>query len=217
MNKIILALSVLLYFASCSSNSSTETETENQDSTLVEEQGISGEYSIDLANSYATWGGAHVIGSSHNGQIQLNEGSFTIENGLITSGEIILNLSTISAEDMTGKTEDSIKLTNHLKNPDFFNIDTFPFASFEVTGSKIEGENMILSGNLTIKEISKPISISTKVDASETTFTAMGEAEVNRTDWGLIFHSKDFFKDLAADRVIKDEMKVGFNITAKPQ
>lgn len=216
MKKIILALSVIAYFASCSSNTDSTNESENQDSTAVE-TGVSGSYNIDLSSSYVNWEGAHLVGSVHNGQVKINEGSFEVENGQVTSGEIIINLATISALDLTGKPEDSTKLTKHLKNPDFFHIDSFPFASYEITGSTNEGNNTIISGNLTIKGVSKPVSFNSQVSADANGFKATGETEIDRTEWGLTFGSKNYFENLAADKVVKDKIKIGFNISANPK
>ena len=82
----------------------------------------------------------------------------------------------------------------HLKNADFFEADQHPEMVFESTRiEKVDGENFRLSGNLTLKKITRPVQLN--VEYSGTTkdpwggeragFTVSGK--IKRSDWGISF------------------------------
>lgn len=49
---------------------------------------------------------------------------------------------------------------NHLKGPDYFNVEKFPKLTFKSTGIKSAGKNKYkLTGNLTIHGITKPVTL----------------------------------------------------------
>ncbi|HEX7782726.1 MAG TPA: YceI family protein [Sphingobium sp.] len=49
------------------------------------------------------------------------------------------------------------KLDEHLMKPDFFDSAKFPTATFVSTGVKVDGKTADISGNLTIKGVTKPV------------------------------------------------------------
>jgi len=49
------------------------------------------------------------------------------------------------------------KLDEHLMTPDFFDSAKFPTATFVSTGVKVDGKSADISGNLTIKGVTKPV------------------------------------------------------------
>ena len=54
------------------------------------------------------------------------------------------------------------KLEGHLKSGDFFEVEEFPTASYEITKvtENTAGDyNTLLEGNLTIKGITKPVTV----------------------------------------------------------
>ncbi|GAB6282175.1 MAG: YceI family protein [Ignavibacterium sp.] len=97
---------------------------------------------------------------SHMG-ISLVEGEFNEFNGTITSSKE--DFSDAQAE-LTIKTAsvntDVPNRDNHLRSPDFFDAQKYPEIKF--SSNKIErtfGNNYIISGNLTMHGVTKPISL----------------------------------------------------------
>lgn len=81
---------------------------------------------------------------------------------------------------------------NHLKSADFFDADTFKEITFEGTSfNKLDDENYELNGNLTMKGISKEITLDVEFGGFVTDpygqekagFSVTGK--FNRKDWGL--------------------------------
>jgi polyisoprenoid-binding protein YceI len=83
----------------------------------------------------------------------------------------------------------------HLKSGDFFNAEEFPSISFESTSLKKEGSDYKLSGNLTIKDVTKPVTLDVEFGGTaqdpwgntKAGFSLSGK--INRTDFGLTYNA----------------------------
>lgn len=47
----------------------------------------------------------------------------------------------------------------HLKSDDFFNAESYPTLKFESTGVKLDDEDLIIEGNMTIRDVTKPVTL----------------------------------------------------------
>ena len=83
---------------------------------------------------------------------------------------------------------------NHLKSPDFFDTENYPNIIFESTKIEKLGEDYIVSGDLTIKNATLPITLKgayngNDVDAyGQTKYGFELEGKISRKDWGLTFN-----------------------------
>jgi polyisoprenoid-binding protein YceI len=83
----------------------------------------------------------------------------------------------------------------HLVSPDFFDAEKFPTISFESTSFTKDGDDYKLVGNLTIKDVTKVVTLNaefggTAVDPWGNTkagFTLTGK--IKRGDWGLTYNA----------------------------
>ncbi len=79
----------------------------------------------------------------------------------------------------------------HLRSPDFLDVESFPTISFKSTSVERDGSKYNLAGDLTIKGVTKPITLEmdylgTTVDPwgnEKAAFTAQGTFD--RENWGL--------------------------------
>jgi len=147
-------------------------------------------YAVDTAASQVVWKGTKVTGS-HEGVIAIKEGSISVDNNVITGGSFILNMNTISATDLSGEYKE--KLDGHLKAEDFFAVATYPEASFTIT-NVAEGataNDIIVSGNLTIKDKTKNITFDAKIEeVSATAVKINADFNILREDWGITYEGK---------------------------
>ncbi|HKK81215.1 MAG TPA: YceI family protein, partial [Prolixibacteraceae bacterium] len=74
-------------------------------------------FTVDTDKSTLEWTGKKVTGQ-HNGYIDLTEGSFILKNNRITNGMFVIDMTSITNEDLDGNMKD--KLVGHLKSDDFF-------------------------------------------------------------------------------------------------
>jgi polyisoprenoid-binding protein YceI len=161
-------------------------------------------FTVDASKSTLNWKAEKITGF-HEGTMNLKSGTLKIENGKITSGSFVINMSTIADTDLTDA-EYNAKLTGHLKSPDFFDVAKFPEALFTITKPVDVSKSVTeVHGNLTIKGISKPLTFKTviKKDGNSYVFNA-NSIVVDRTVYNIKYGSGTFFSDLG-DKVIYDE------------
>ncbi len=180
-----------------------EANTSDAEAAVVAES-TSAKYVTNTAESTIEWKGFKPTGT-HNGAITIDSGVLTTNDGAIHSGTFLINMNSIT------EVENNERLIGHLKSADFFDVEKFPSAAFEITG--LDGN--MLSGNLTIKgtknNISFPVTISTEGDnmvLSSEAFT------IDRSKWNVKYGSKSFFDDLG-DKFINDDIELKINIKAK--
>lgn len=83
----------------------------------------------------------------------------------------------------------------HLASGDFFNAEEFPSISFTSTSFKKDGEDYKLTGDLTIKEVTKSVTLNVEFGGTaqdpwgntKAGFTLNGK--INRTDFGLTYNA----------------------------
>lgn len=177
-------------------------------------------FTIDTTTSVIEWTGAKPAGK-HTGTLMFSSGKFDLKDNKIAAGEAIINMNTITVTDLTG--DDKMYLEGHLKgttedkekNDHFFNVVAHPTAKFEVTALQEKDGKSILEGNLTIKGITKSVSVPVNVTVLEDVLTIQSqEFSINRIQWNINYSSKSVFDDLK-DKFINDEIALTLKITAK--
>jgi len=206
-----------LAFAACQSAPNADKAEATDAKTVTTVTGNT--YKADLAQSRLEWVGTKPVGK-HHGTIALKEGSLMVDNNMLTGGKFIADMTTLKADDQdsTG----NAKLGGHLMSPDFFDTAKFPTADFEVTSVKAgvdtAGGNKILmtdathtiTGNLTLKGVTKSISFPAKVVITDPTVTADANFNIDRTQWGLVYGND---KGLG-DKFIHPEVNLTLHIVA---
>ncbi|MFV0247539.1 MAG: YceI family protein [Tenacibaculum sp.] len=213
MKKIILAI-VLMSLAIVSCKKAKNKVEAGEEITEVKEiENVINSFKVNVEESSLTWKGSKPTGS-HNGVVSLESGVFDIEDKLVKAGEFAIDMSTISCTDLeAGKGKE--KLETHLKSADFFDVEKFPSAKFAVTNSEAKEGKIHLTGNLTIKDITKSITIAaTLVEDSVFTTLKSDVFSIDRTDFGVTYNSKKFDAALK-DKFINDFMEMSFEIKAK--
>lgn len=172
-------------------------------------------FEIDTKASKVYWTGKKVTGE-HTGYLSIGNGEVMVENGKVAGANVNMDLNTIVCTDLTDE-EWNQKLVGHLKSDDFFSVEKYPYAKFEITSLKPQsnGEHTV-KGNLTMKGQSHEISFPAKVSNSNGTITANGTATLDRTKWNIQYGSGKFFKGLG-DKMIYDEFEITFDIKASSE
>ena len=146
---------------------------------------------IDKEKSVVQWLGKKVSGQ-HNGTLNIKSGTVSLDGEQIVGGSFVLDMNTIANEDIESP-KWKAKLEEHLKSNDFFNIAKFPEGTFEITKSE-PGEqpsDVLLTGKLTVKGLTFPITFPAKVTKTGKPFGVMiledftGSSEIML--WGETF------------------------------
>lgn len=169
------------------------------------------QYKFDSKTSRINWKGTKVTGE-HVGHVKISEGAISLQNGVLKGGEIKINMSSMVTTDLSG--EWKVKLEDHLKSSDFFDVANHKTASFKVVkvGKKSEGLFSV-TGDLTIKGKTKQVTTDLKVKEKNKKISVEGELVFDRTDFNIRYGSGKFFESLG-DKMIHDKVTLVLNLTA---
>lgn len=209
------SLALGLFLFSCGGEA-TEESTSTEDSSMNEEmteEGPSGSYTLSQDESMLAWegnmlkvGGVSLYG--HNGTIDFQKGMMSLENGKIVEGTFVVDMSTITPTDDSYNPEEGNtpeKLVGHLSSPDFFAIDSFPTATFQVTGME-DGKIM---GDMTIRGVTHAETIeNVNMENMDGTVKATGSMTLDRQKYNVAWENS------AEDKVLSDDLDLEFTIVA---
>lgn len=218
--KFLLALCSVVVLAACGNAPAGEkVEAEEAVETTTEASSTAISYNVDTEASQVHWIGSKPTGDQHTGLIKLNTGELLVENGTITGGTFELNMNSIAVLDEMGD-KMKAKLEGHLKTGDFFEVEKFPTGKFEIASvAALEGNEEAthsITGNLTMKDITKSVTIPVKIEMSESGLMATSPSFViNRTEWDVMYNSGVI--GTVKDKLINDDVALQLSLSASPQ
>ncbi|MFT5257064.1 MAG: polyisoprenoid-binding protein YceI [Arenicella sp.] len=209
MKKIILSLVLVAsVLTGCKSEKKDKVTTADAVKVAV----ITDLNNVDVASSVITWKGTKPTGA-HDGTIMLQEGSLNLEAGKLTGGTFVIEMSSIKNLDLDA--ESAAKIVGHLSSPDFFDVATYATSKFVIT-SVVEAEGKLaVTGNLTVKDISKSITIPAMLSTKGNVTTFKSEKfNIDRAEFNVKYASKTFFDNLK-DKFIDDAIELSFTVNTK--
>lgn len=215
MKKKLFSLVIPAFFALAAVVSCKKEKPLTSDSNEVATTKDGTQYVVDTLNSRVEWKGYKIFKSentSHFGTIKFESGDVTVKEGKLESGKFVADMASLTSEDLKNDTKNLNKLNGHLKSGDFFEVEKFPTASYEITKvtPSSEGDyNTLLDGNLTIKGITKPVQFKANVSVKEGLVNIATEPkDIMREEFGVKFQAP------AENGVIKDEVTLQINVKA---
>lgn len=167
---------------------------------------------VSKTESTVTWKASKVTGE-HWGYVPISDAKLDYSNGKITGGSFEMDMTNLTVEDLTDPKSKG-NLTNHLKSDDFFSVEKFNKSTFKITSVKSSSAtDYTITGDLTIKGITKPVSFPAKVAVAGSKMTATGTIKFDRTHYDIKFRSGNFFEDLG-DKMIYDEVNLDVKLVA---
>lgn len=207
---LCLVLIIAPLFFSCSEPVKKENKKEVPASPVPLHTGSGKSIAIDTNESVVTWKGFNSFGP-HTGYVSISKGELMMENGQLIGGIVEVNMNTIEDE----KHESDNGLIEHLKNPDFFDVQKFPVSTISITKVEtVSKEDIKVTANLSIKGITNPVSFPAKMEVKGGIIKANGSLLIDRTNWGIRYKSGKFF-DILADKTISDNIEFNITIVAK--
>lgn len=165
------------------------------------------------------WTGRKVTGE-HTGGLTISSGNLRMDGGRLSGAEIVVDMRSITCTDVSNPSSNA-KLVAHLNSPDFFDTEKFPEALFRTTsvdpipGAGAGKPNHRITGDLTIKGITHPITFDALVFESEGSTRAAANLTFDRAKYDVRYRSGSFFEGLG-DRLIEDNVDLTFDLRAKP-
>ena len=171
---------------------------------------ISGDYTLDVSHSRLGFVARHAMVTKVRGQFGAFTGTAIINEATPADSKVDLSIDVTTVE--TG----SADRDGHLVSPDFFDTATYPNITFVSTDVKRDGNDWVVTGDLTIKDVTKPVTIDfEQTGSAQDPFGNVrvgfeGETTINRKDWGLTWNAA-----LETGGVlVSEKIKLEFDISA---
>ena len=159
---------------------------------------------VNVETSVIIWTGYKVTGQ-HEGNIKLKEGVLLFENEILTGGNFIIDMTTINSTDLQGGAKN--RLDGHLKDEDFFDVDSFKTAAMKFKDVKPNGSSYLVKADLTIKGITKEISFNMAVSEN----SARTNLKIDRTKFNITYKSASL-SNVLKDKAIYDEFDLNIKL-----
>ena len=175
-------------------------------------------YRVVPSESVVKWQGSKVTGQNHHGKIMMKEGEVKVTNNRITGGMIMIDMTSLSNEDLDEDNGKS-KLEGHLKSDEFFGVEQYPTAAFtviDVKDSSVDGGNAYVTGNLKIRDQERSISFPATTTVSDDEARVKAEVTFDRTKFNVVYGNENI-ADLARENMISNNITLDLDLVAKRQ
>ncbi|MFE9797218.1 YceI family protein [Streptomyces goshikiensis] len=175
---------------------------------------LTGDYVIDPSHSSVGFTVRHAMVTNVRGSFADHEGTLHLDGSDPSRSTASIDVRITSVD--TGIADRDA----HLRGGDFFDAEAFPLMSFRSTrADQLGGDTYRITGDLTIKGVTRPLSIDLEFNGSATDVYGNervgfeGTAEILRSDWGLTWNAA-----LETGGVmVSDKVKLTFDISAIKQ
>ena len=150
---------------------------------------LTGTWNLDPAHSTISFVVRHAM-------VSKVRGTFNTWNSTITVADNVEESSATATVDVASVDTRNEDRDNHLRSGDFFNVETYPEATFTSTAVNVDAEgNGTVTGDLTIKDVTKPVTfdVSTfgveEAPGGETRWGFEATTTLDRTEFGIDFNA----------------------------
>lgn len=164
-------------------------------------------WALDPTHSEVNFKVKHLVISSVTGTFKSFEGGFETDHEDFSNADIDFSLD-VNSIDTNQEQRDA-----HLKSADFFDQEKYPKISFKSTSFTKSGDDYELTGNLNVKDVTKPIKLKVEYGGTATDFYGNEKAgfeitgKISRKEYGLTW---DAVTEAGAI-VVGDDIKLNIN------
>jgi polyisoprenoid-binding protein YceI len=150
---------------------------------------LTGTWEIDANHSTVGFAVKHAMVSTTRGHFGGFKGGATIDaaNPETSTAWLEIDATTV----VTGNEQRD----GHLRSADFWDTENHPVITYKSTSAKLDGDNLVTSGDLTIRGVSHPVDVEwefngTATDPYGTTKAGFdGTATIKRSDWNISWNA----------------------------
>ncbi|MFH9396415.1 YceI family protein [Streptomyces sp. NPDC017556] len=172
---------------------------------------LTGTYTIDPSHSSIGFTVRHAMVTNVRGSFGEHEGTLVVDGTDPANSAASIDVKIASIDTSIADRD------GHLVSGDFFDAEKFPLMTFRSTkAEQLGGEAYRITGDLTIKDVTRPLSIDLEFNGSATDVYGNervgfeGSADILRSDWGLTWNAA-----LETGGVmVSDKVKLTFDISA---
>jgi polyisoprenoid-binding protein YceI len=150
---------------------------------------LAGTWQIDPVHSTVGFAAKHAMVATTRGRFETYTGGATIDAANPANSSLWVDIDAASVS--TG----SEQRDGHLRSADFFNADAHPHISFKSTAVKVDGDDIVTAGDLTVAGTTHPVEVRWEFGGlsqdpfGNTRAGFEGTATLNRKDWGLVWNA----------------------------
>jgi polyisoprenoid-binding protein YceI len=167
-------------------------------------------YQIDTSHSVAAFSVKHLMVSNVRGELGAVTGTVVYDKDDVTKStvEASIDVKAINTRDE--------KRDGHLKSPDFFDVAKYPTITFKSTKVEKAGDKLKVTGDLTMRGVTKPVTLDVEVPGAEVGMKAWGVLKTG-TGATTVLNRKEFGVSWSAladngGAVVGDEVKVNLEL-----
>ena len=122
-------------------------------------------------------------------------GRFESFDGTVVVGEQLEDSTATISIDVASVNTNQAQRDEHLRASDFFKVDEFPKITFVTTAVAVEGDELKLTGDLTMRGVTKPVTFTAEfggatVDGYGNTKAGFeATTKINRHDFGVTWNA----------------------------
>jgi polyisoprenoid-binding protein YceI len=172
---------------------------------------ISMTWNIDATHSHVTFSVRHMLVSTVKGKFNVLSGTLNIDDANPANSSIEAEVDAASIDTNEPNRD------NHLRSPDFFDVEKYPKITFKSTKVEPAGDNEYkITGDLTLHGVTKPVVF--EVEHSGEVKDPYGfrrtglsaKTKISRKEWGLTWNN--LLETGGA--VVSDEVKIEIDLAA---
>ncbi len=148
---------------------------------------VAGTWNLDPTHTTITFEVRHMMISKVRGAFPMATGTIDVADDP-TQSTVEVKIDAASVESGTEDRD------NHLRSPEFFDVETHPEIVFKSSGVEVTGDGYRLNGELTVKDVTRPVALDFEFNGglvdpfgnARVAFSAT--TELDREDWGLTWN-----------------------------
>lgn len=147
-------------------------------------------YTIDSAHSSANFSVRHMMIAKVHGGFEKVSGTFEYDPKDLNASlvEAVIDTATINTRE--GQRD------GHLRSADFFDVEKYPTISFKSSSFQRKGDDILVKGNLTIKDVTREVTLVMEEPSTEMKdpwgnlkIGISAATKINRKDFGLTWNA----------------------------
>lgn len=150
---------------------------------------LAGTFVLDPSHTTLSFITRHAMVTKVRGSFEEFEGQAVVDGANPANSTLEVKIKTASVDTRNADRD------GHLRSADFFDSENFPYITFVGTGFAVDGETVSVTGDLTIKDVTKPVTFpleyagSAKDPFGNTRVGFEGSVQVLRSDFGLTWNA----------------------------
>jgi polyisoprenoid-binding protein YceI len=171
---------------------------------------IKGAYTLDPTHSRLGFSTRHAMVTTVRGSFKEFSGEAVVDTENPAASKVEVTIKTASVD--TGVADRD----GHLRSADFFDVENYPEITFVSTDVARDGDEWTITGDLTIKDVTKPLTIEFEENGSardpfgNLRIGFEGKTVLNRKDFGLTWNAALE----TGGFLVSDKIKLEFDISA---